>query len=119
MGGRFQKITFGGVALAAVALATATGGVHLLATADAVGTRQGDTPASIPFENHDPEVRGMLLGLFSGSATRYAAQEELVRRCMEQRGFAYVSPEGRQAGRTAGRSSPDRSTGHRCGGRPG
>lgn len=84
---RTKKSTFGGVALAAVALAAAAGGTYIMTTANA---DQGSAPAPAPLRNHDPRVRGTLLGLFSGSATRYAAREESVRRCMEQRGFTYV-----------------------------
>ncbi|MER7132258.1 hypothetical protein [Streptosporangium saharense] len=81
-----RKSVFGGAAIVAVALVASSGG-YLLATADA---DQGSPEPLIPLEHHDPVVRKALLDLFSGSATRYAAQEELVRRCMAGRGFTYV-----------------------------
>ncbi|MET8341069.1 hypothetical protein ABZV14_45585 [Streptosporangium canum] len=86
----FHKIAFGGIALAAVALATVSGGNYLLSTANAGDTSQSRAAVVTPLANHDPEVREALLALFSGSATRYAAQEELVQRCMKKRGFTYV-----------------------------
>jgi hypothetical protein len=85
---KVHKIIFGGAALAAVTLTV--GGGYLLTAANAVDTRQSHAPSAPSLVNHDPEVRQELLGLFAGSATRYAAEQELIRRCMEQRGFKYV-----------------------------
>ncbi|GII97154.1 hypothetical protein [Sinosporangium siamense] len=84
------RVVFGGATIAAIALVAVTGGGHFATAADAVGNSQDGATAPGPLANHDPDVREAMLNLFSGSAARHAAQEELVRRCMERHGFTYV-----------------------------
>ncbi|GAA3096160.1 hypothetical protein [Streptosporangium carneum] len=77
-------------AVAALAVSATLAGGGLLANAFAAdSSAQGDL-APTPLAGHDPALRSEITTLFSGASRQYAAQEELVRRCMEGKGFTYV-----------------------------
>ncbi|MFD8528612.1 hypothetical protein ACFV0L_14475 [Streptosporangium canum] len=77
-------------AAAALAISATLAGGGLLANAFASEFSAQVDLAPTPLVGHDPALRSEITTLFSGVSRRYAAQEELVRRCMEGKGFTYV-----------------------------